>query len=264
MTALRSIAFNIAFYLGTAVRMIVLSPFYFAVSRKRAYRTVVQGWAASINRQMQFYAGAGFTIEGLENLPKGACIIAPKHQSAWDTVLLLPWIDDAVFMLKRELLQLPLFGWYLKKQRQIGVDRAAKGAAMAEVMARTKAELETGRQLIIFPEGTRRPPGAEPDYKRGIVRLYKDLGIPVVPVVMHPGLFWPRGNWRRQGGHFTVRILPAIAPGLDGKVFFKELVETMERESDRLLVETVAENPQLKLPPETVARLEALKQGVSI
>ena len=259
MGMIRSAAFNIAFYLGTAVLMIVQSPYYFLASRKNAYRVVVQGWGRFVNAQMRLWAGATFTIEGLENLPDGPCIIAPKHQSAWDTIMLLPWIPDSVFMLKRELIQMPLFGWYLKKQRQIAVDRAQTGRAMADAIARTKAEVETGRQLVIFPEGTRRPPGAAPDYKRGIQRLYRDLGVPVIPVVMHPGLFWPRGSFRRQGGHFIVRILPAIAPGAEPRQFFDQLVETMERESDRLLIETVDANPHLDLPEVTRKRVAELR-----
>ena len=259
MGIFRSIAFNTAFYVGTALRMIVQSPYYFSASRENAYRVVVQGWGRFVNRQMRFWAGATFEIEGLENIPEGPCIITPKHQSAWDTIMLLPWIPDSVFMLKRELIQMPLFGWYLKKQRQIAVDRAASGRAMADAIKRTKAEVETGRQLIIFPEGTRRPPGAEPDYKRGIQMIYSGLAVPVVPVVMHPGLFWPRGNFRRQKGHFKVRILPAIPQGKPPKAFFAELVETMERESDRLLLETVAENPHLDLPEVTRKRIAELK-----
>ncbi|WP_174801546.1 lysophospholipid acyltransferase family protein [Martelella limonii] len=261
MGAIHSAAFNTAFYVGTALRMIVQSPYYFMASRKDAYRVVVQGWGRFVNRQMRIWAGATFEIEGLEHLPDGPCIISPKHQSAWDTIMLLPWIPDSVFMLKRELIQMPLFGWYLKKQRQIAVDRAQTGRAMADAIARTKAEVETGRQLVIFPEGTRRPPGAEPEYKRGIQRLYRDLGVPVIPVVMHPGLFWPRGSFRRQGGHFKVRILPPILPGKDPKAFFSELVETMERESDRLLLETVEANPHLDLPEVTKRRIFALRAG---
>jgi len=259
MGMIRSAAFNIAFYLGTAVLMIVQSPYYFLASRKNAYRVVVQGWGRFVNAQMRLWAGATFTIEGLENLPDGPCIIAPKHQSAWDTIMLLPWIPDSVFMLKRELIQMPLFGWYLKKQRQIAVDRAQTGRAMADAIARTKAEVETGRQLVIFPEGTRRPPGAAPDYKRGIQRLYRDLGVPVIPVVMHPGLFWPRGSFRRQSGHFKVRILPPIAPGKEPRQFFDQLVAAMERESDRLLIETVDANPHLDLPEVTRKRVAELR-----
>ncbi|TCT45110.1 lysophospholipid acyltransferase family protein [Martelella mediterranea] len=263
MRLLRSFIFNFVFYVGTALRMIVLSPFYFSVSRERAYRVVVQGWGRFVNRQMRWWAGATFEIEGLEHLPDGPCIIVPKHQSAWDTILLLPWIPDSVFMLKRELIEMPLFGWYLKKQRQIAVDRAAKGRNMADAILRTKAEVETGRQLIIFPEGTRRPPGALPEYKRGIQKLYANLDIPVIPVVMHPGLFWPRGSFWRYGGHFKVRVLEPIAPGMEPKAFFTHLVETMERESDQLLLETVAANPQLPLPEITQKRVDALKKNAN-
>lgn len=260
MILLRSLLFQLAFYLNITLRMILLSPIYFL--GPRSYR-IPKAWASSSNWLMDKIVGATFEIEGLDHMPKGAAIIAPKHQSAWDTFMLLPWMHDPVYILKRELFWLPLFGWYMKKQQLIPVNRAAKGRAMIDVMKRTSTVLSTGRQLIIYPEGTRRPPGSEPVYKTGVARLYRALDVPVVPIVMHPGLFWPKNAWSRYPGHFKIRILPPIEPGLSQEEFLQTLIATMEKESDALLLETVAANPHLPLKPETAKRLAELKDEAS-
>ena len=115
-----------------------------------------------------------------------------------------------------------------------------------------------GRQLIIYPEGTRRPAGAPPDYKYGIARIYAGAGVPVVPVVMHPGLFWPRRKFMRYPGHFKVRILPPIEPGLDKQVFLERLVRETETACDELLVEVARDPSGPPLPPTALDRLKAL------
>jgi 1-acyl-sn-glycerol-3-phosphate acyltransferase len=258
MIVLRSVLFNIAFYINLIVQMIVMTPAYFLLPRKKAYG-IAKNWARSNHWLFDEIVGTTFEIEGLENIPTGGYIFAPKHQSFWDAYALLPWLDDPFYILKRELTWIPLFGWYLKKQRMVPVDRNARGKVMAAVMERTKAEMNSGRQLIIYPEGTRRPPGAPPEYKYGIARLYRDLQVPVVPVVMHPGLFWPRRKFIRYPGHFKVRILPAIAAGMDPDAFLAHLVDVMETASDRLLIETAAANPNLPLPPTAEQRLAELK-----
>ena len=260
MIALRSILFNTAFYSNMIIRMIILFPYYFLSPRKKAL-SVPKGWATSSHWLMEKIVGTTFTIEGLENIPKGGYILAPKHQSFWDTFALLPWLDDPVYILKRELMWIPVFGWYVAKQKMIPVDRGAKGKVMAEVLERTKSEMRNGRQLIIYPEGTRRPPGAPPSYKFGIARLYRDLDVPVVPVAMHPGLFWPRRKFLRFPGHFVVRILPPIAPGLDADVFHEKLMHDLEAASDQLLIETAANNPDLPLPETARARLAELAKA---
>lgn len=258
MIILRSVLFNIAFYVNLIGQMIVMTPVYFLVPRKTAW-FVPKNWARSNHWLFKTIVGTTFEIEGLENIPNEGYIFAPKHQSFWDVYALLPWLSDPFFILKRELVWIPLFGWYVKKQRMVPVDRGARGRVMAAVMQRAKDEMATGRQLIIYPEGTRRPPGAPPHYKYGIARLYRDLTVPVVPVVMHPGLFWPRRKFLRYPGHFKVRILPPIEPGLDPDVFLKTLVEVTESASDALLVETVKNNPHLPLPPTAARRLAELK-----
>lgn len=257
MVAVRSVLFNVVFYVNLIVQMIVFTPFYFLAPRKTAW-FVPKFWAKSNNWLMARMVGTTFEIEGLENIPPGGHIFAPKHQSFWDVFGLLPCVDDPVYILKRELTWIPLFGWYVLKQRMIPVNRGAKGKVMLDVMRRARVELQAGRQLIIYPEGTRRPPGAAPDYKYGIARIYRDLAVPVVPVVMHPGLFWPRRKFLRHPGHFKVRILPPILPGLGPDVFHRRLIDVMEAASDTLLVETVRANPQVPLQPVTEARLQEL------
>ncbi len=259
MILLRSIAFAIAFYLNLIIQMIIFMPIYFFLPRKTAY-FVPKNWARSTNWLFDKVAGVTFEIEGLENLTSEPSIISPKHQSTWDTIGLIPYIDDPIYILKRELLWIPLFGWFAAKQRMIPVNRAARGRSMAAVMERAKREMASGRQLIIYPEGTRRPPGAEPIYKFGIARLYRDLQIPVVPIVHHGGLFWPRRSLRNQPGHFKVKILPPIQPGMDTEAFSKHLMNVMESESDALLVETIEANTHLQLAPTAAARYKFLKE----
>jgi len=257
MIVLRSVLFNLVFYANLIIQMIIFTPFYFLAPRKRAF-WVPKFWARTNHWLFKVMVGTTFEIEGLENIPNGGYIFAPKHQSFWDVYGLLPWQDDPVYILKRELMWIPIFGWYVAKQRMIAVDRGAKGKVMADVLVRTKERMNEGRQLNIYPEGTRRPPGAPPEYKYGIARLYRDLNVPVVPVVMHPGLFWPRRKFRRFPGHFKVRILPAIQSGMDADAFFAHLISVMETASDALLIETVKNNPHLPLPPTTVTRLKEL------
>jgi 1-acyl-sn-glycerol-3-phosphate acyltransferase len=258
MLLVRSILFNIAFYTNTIIRMLVLSPIYFLAPRKMAYR-IPKAWAASNNWLMAKIVGATFEIEGIENIPEGGCIFAPKHQSAWDTFALLPYQRDPVYILKRELMWIPLFGWYVAKQKMIPVNRGARGKVMVEVMERTKEEMAKGRQLIIYPEGTRRPPGAEPEYRYGIARIYRDVQVPVVPIVAHWGLFWGRRKLIKRPGHFKVRVLPAIEPGMDPDAFYARLQDVLETASDKLLVETIGDNPHLPLPPEASERLAQIK-----
>lgn len=258
MIVFRSVLFNAVFYLNLIGQMIIMTPAYFLLPRKKAY-SVAKNWARSNHWLLAKIVGTTFDVEGLENAPPGSYIVAPKHQSFWDAYALLPWFDDPLYILKRELTWIPLFGWYLKKQRMVPVNRNARGKVMAAVMRQTKVEMEAGRQLIIYPEGTRRPPGAPAEYKYGIARLYRDLQVPVLPVVMHPGLFWPRRKFIRHPGHFKVRVLPPIEPGMDPDAFLAHLIEVMETASDQLLIETVAANPKLPLPPTAVQRLAELK-----
>jgi len=258
MVYLRSTLFQVIFYLAFIVQMIVFTPFYFLLPRKTALG-IAKFWCRGNLFMADKIAGISYELQGLENLPKGGFIIAAKHQSFWDTFALVPALADPVFILKRELIWIPLFGWYLAKQRMIAIDRAAKARAIPKMIEQAKQAMAESRQLIIYPEGTRKVPGDAPDYKYGIAKLYADLNVPVVPVVQQAGLFWPRKSVLRHPGHIVIRFLPPIEPGMDSRKFFLHLAGYTERESDRLLVETVAANPQAPLPEITRKRLAELR-----
>ncbi|KAA3516935.1 1-acyl-sn-glycerol-3-phosphate acyltransferase [Agrobacterium vitis] len=258
MLALRSHVFNVLFYACLILWMVLAAPIYFILPRKIAY-SVPKTWARFSHWLMKTVVGTTFEIEGLENIPDSGYILAPKHQSFWDTYALLPWLDDPVYILKRELMWIPFFGWYAAKQNMIPVNRGGRGKEMVKVMQRAAVEVRSGRQLVIYPEGTRRPPGADPEYKFGIARLYRDLNVPVVPVAMHAGLFWPRRSVMRYPGHYKIRILPPIQPGMKPDVFFEKLTSELETASDALLREAAQTNPDLPLPQIARQRLETLR-----
>lgn len=155
---LRSILFNAAFYICTLVQMILYTPFYFILPRKKAW-IVPELWAR-VNLWLQKHiAGTDCVVEGLENIPEGAYICAPKHQSAWDTYAFLPYLDDPVLILKRELMRIPLFGWYIAKMQMIPVDRGSRVKALHSITKGAEKAIAEGRQILIYPEGTRRSPG---------------------------------------------------------------------------------------------------------
>lgn len=252
MLYIRSVAFNAAFYLNLVVQMIVWTPFYFLAPRHRAW-FVPKFWSRSSVWLMKVLAGIDMEISGQENLPDGPYILAPKHQSFLDTIAFLPYIHDPLYILKRELRWIPFFGWYIIKMRMVPVDRGRRSKALKEVIARTREEMKENRQLIIYPEGTRRAPGAEPNYKWGIVELYSELQIPVVPVAHQAGLFWPRRKFLRYPGTIKARFLPPIPPGLSKEEMLNRLIAATEAACDAILVE-VANGPNPPPMPPTAER----------
>ncbi len=231
----RSIAFNVLFYLNTLLHLMVALPTFFM-----PYRSVVavaKAWGRANLVLLRVVAGIDYEIRGIEKIPKGAIIVASKHQSAWETFALLPLFDDPLYIVKRELLWLPIFGWLMIKGRMVPVDRGAGSQALTAMTARAKIELAENRQLIIFPEGTRRPAGAEPRYKYGVAFLYAAEGVPCLPVALNSGLFWPRRSMRLQPGKVLVEILDPIAPGLDKDDFFARLKDEIETATARLIEE---------------------------
>jgi 1-acyl-sn-glycerol-3-phosphate acyltransferase len=258
MLALRSLLFNALFYTNLVVQMILWTPYYFLVSREKAW-FVPKFWVRSSIWLQERAVGTRCIFEGRENLPDGPFILAPKHQSFWDAVAFIPDIPDPVIILKRSLTRIPVFGWYLAKMRMIPVDRGRGRGALRAVTALAREEMARGRQLVIFPEGTRRAPGEEPIYKWGIAELYDGLGLPVVPVAHAAGLFWPRRRFLRYPGVLRVRYLPAIPPGLSKEAFMERLVHETEAGCDRALLEAASAPNPPPLPPSAVRRLAELR-----
>ena len=240
LNVVRSIVFNVLFYLSTALWLIIALPTFFLPYR--AILEVAKAWGRTNLVLLRIVAGIDCEVRGREKIPSGPLIVASKHQSAWETFALLPLFDNPVFIVKRELQWIPIFGWLMIKGRMVPVDRGARSQALNAMTERARVELARGRQLIIFPEGTRRPAGAEPRYKYGVAHLYAAEGVPCVPIALNSGLFWPRRSIRRVPGTVLVEVLDPIQPGLDKDVFFKQLQHEIESATARLIAEAKSVN----------------------
>jgi 1-acyl-sn-glycerol-3-phosphate acyltransferase len=239
MLALRSLAFNVLYYVNIILWMIVILPVL--VMRRRVFVRVARVWARSSLWLLRVVAGIRMEVRGRERIPPGGLLVAAKHQSLWETFALLILFDDPAFILKRELMWIPFFGWYAWKARSVPVNRSAGSQALIQMNQRALEEARSGRQILIFPEGTRRAPGAPPAYKYGVAHLYANLGMPCLPVALNSGLFWPRRQFMRRPGTIVVEILEPIAPGLSREEFFPLLQARLEDASSRLYREGLVE-----------------------
>ena len=231
----RSLIFNALFYVNITIRMIValptiLLPYSFL-------HGVLRRYASSTLWFLRVVCGTKVEWRGREKLPAGPCIVACKHQSLWETFALFMLLPDPTYVLKRELMWLPLFGWLATKARMIPIDRGSHTKALASMTAAARREAARGRQIVIFPEGTRRPPGAKPRYLPGVAFLYAELGLPCVPIALNSGLFWPRRSLRRHPGTVLVEVLDPIPPGLEKREFLMRLQNATEQATARLVAE---------------------------
>jgi len=251
MLFVRSLLFNVAFYANLILWLIMLLP-AMLVPRK-AFIRCAQAWAHSSLWLLRVLAGTRIEVRGRERIPPGGALVAAKHQSLWETFALVTLFDDPTFILKRELMWIPFFGWYLWKAGCVPVNRRAGSSALMQMTARAREEAQHGRQIVIFPEGTRRPPGAAPAYKYGVAHLYQNLGFPCIPVGLNSGLYWPRRQFIRRPGTIRVEILDPIAPGLKREEFFRLVQERIEESSTRLLREGRRELGLADSPPAPAA-----------
>ncbi|MCB8837238.1 1-acyl-sn-glycerol-3-phosphate acyltransferase [Aurantimonas sp. VKM B-3413] len=243
---LRSLAFNLAFYLNLTLQLIVFAPVFFFVSEERAWR-IVKNWARSSLWLLRHLAGVSSEVVGRQNIPAGPVIVASKHQSYWDVFALLPELEKPTFILKKELMRVPIFGAFASRMKMIPIDRARRGGVIASMIEGAHAAVAEGRQIVIFPEGTRTLPGDEVEYRQGVYRLYEALGLPVVPVALNSGVFWPRRSFLRHPGTIRAAILDPIAPGLARQAFLGRLRGGIETSSTDLLREAVEYDPTLPI-----------------
>lgn len=257
MIFIRSLLFNIAFYANLIIQMIVWTPYYFLVSREKAW-IVPKSWARSNHWLFEKIVGTRYEIEGLENIRHEACIVAPKHQSFWDVYAFVPFVPDPIYILKRELMWIPVFGWYVAKMKMIPVLRGSRSVALKSIVRGAMPAVEQKRQIMIYPEGTRRAPGDVPQYKYGVAHLYTELNLPVVPIAHVAGLYWPRRKFMRYPGVIKCRVLPAIQPGLSTEEFLSELRRVTEAACDEFLIEAATGPNPPHLPQTALRRLAEL------
>ncbi len=255
LVLVRSLVFAAVFYVVTALFLVLgswllLAPRSWAMAGLKAH-------AITVTWLLKVIAGTRMDVRGREKLPKGACLVVAKHQSAWDTFALIPLFADPAIVLKDELKWIPLYGWFCVKFEHILVKRAKAAVALKAMIRSAKERVTAGRQVLIFPEGTRQAPGAEPDYKPGYVALYEELGVPCVPLALNSGLFWPRRRMERYPGTIVVEFLDPIPPGVPRKEMRVQLEARLEAACERLLAEAYAADPTLPLGEEGRARIGA-------
>jgi len=232
MILLRSIIFVIWFYGTMLFWGLIYMPAVLLGHEKYIWHSM-RGWGKSTIWGLRWIVGARVVFEGLENVPKGPALIASKHQATLDTVLPVLHVSEPVFVVKKELEKMPVFGFYMK--RMIPVDRDAGAKALKDMLRASRNAIAKGRQIVIYPEGTRQELDAPPDYKPGIVAMYRDLNLPVTPMALSTGLVWNPSGIIRRPGTVTIKYLPAIPPGLSREDFMRELENTIETESQALL-----------------------------
>ena len=230
---IRSIIFNILFYLNLFAQLIAALPTL--LMPRWGILAVGRFWARTNLWLLRTVCGLDADFHGLDKIPPGPLLVAAKHQSMWETFALLLILPDPAYIMKRELMWIPFFGWYAWKAGMIAVDRRRGSQALVDMNASARRELARNRQIIIFPEGTRRPPGAEPRYKYGVVHLFAEMGVPCLPIALNSGLFWPRRSIRRYPGTVRVEVLDPIPPGLGKEFFFEQLQRAIEAATARLV-----------------------------
>ena len=232
LTLFRSLAFAVLANLWTWSLVVLYLPLL-ALPRLQ-----LQWWAAQWCRGIVWLArvvcGIRYRVVGRENLPPGPVLLAAKHQSAYDGVIFHLLLDDPVFVLKRELLQIPMFGLYLKAMGNIGIDRSAGVRALRTMLPAVAARLSAGSQVIVFPEGTRVAPGVQVPYQPGVAALYQRIDVPMIPVALNSGVRWGRRSLRKRPGLITIEFLPAMPRGLARDAFLKELATRIDDATRRL------------------------------
>jgi 1-acyl-sn-glycerol-3-phosphate acyltransferase len=235
MSWARALAFNLAFFAWTAILGALGLPFL--LTPRALTMRFGRFWASSVLVLLRLIVGLGHEVRGLDRLPPGGCIIAMKHQSAWDTLILPVALGDPAIVLKRELLLVPFFGWYAARAGSIAIDRKAGAGALRRMLAKARPAAAAGRPIVIFPEGTRVAPGERKPYQPGAAALYQALALPLVPAAVNSGLYWGRRSFVKRPGRIILEFLDPIPPGRTRPRVMAELERRIETTTAALLRE---------------------------
>lgn len=231
--------------------MVFWTPVFFVVPRQLGWR-IVRLWAKSHLLLQHWTIGSTYEFRGTENIPANRpFIVASKHQSTWETYTQLLFLDDPSYVLKRELMFIPLFGWYAAKMNVVPVNRGKRSVALASMTQEAEQQYHDGRKIIIYPEGTRTRARAQPHYKYGVTHLYGELDATILPIALNSGLFWPRKSLKLYPGTIVMEFLPPIEPGMTKSEFSTELETRIEAASSALIDEALrtANPPPLPVLP---------------
>ena len=226
MIRLRALGFNLAFFAATALLGILGLPMLLAP--RRWVMRFGRFWAATVLFLLKAIVGLDGEVRGLGHLPKGACLIAMKHQSAWDTLILPVLLGDPAVIIKRELFWVPFYGWYAARAGSIAIDRQGGAGTLRRMVAAARRTAAMGRPIVIFPQGTRTAPGEARPYQPGVAALYQALDLPLVPAAVNSGLFWGRRSFLKRPGRTVLEFMEPIAPGLPRRELMAELERRIE------------------------------------
>ncbi|KRA44744.1 lysophospholipid acyltransferase family protein [Devosia sp. Root635] len=262
--AVRSALFYFVFIGQTAIIAFIVGCIALVSGRTPLSWAMAVFWCRSNLTYLRALTGVKTLVTGQENIPEGGCIIASKHQSDWDVFSIFPHTGRPAYVIKKELMRIPFFGWAARSLDCIEVDRKRGAEAIPAMMRQAHAAIDRGCRIVIFPEGTRKAPLAQPDYRQGIVRLYLELNVPVVPVALNSGLFWGRNSLVIWPGTAEAKFLPPIEAGLSADVFLDRLKKAIESESNALILKADDQGLSRPVGPELRERLDAIrhKSGV--
>jgi 1-acyl-sn-glycerol-3-phosphate acyltransferase len=232
MIWLRSLAFNFLFFFWVLVPTFLMM--WIIPLQKKSVFYWLYFWQSGLAWIERNVAGIHYQVLGRKNIPDGPCIIASKHESAWETCKLHLLFGDPAIVLKEELTRVPIWGWYARASGVIPVDRQGRTKALTRMMAAARKASMDRRKIVIFPQGTRVAPGVRKPYKSGVAALYKELNLPIVPMALNSGLFWPKGKFLKKPGLITIEFLSPIPPDLPRQDMMRELESRLEAASDRL------------------------------
>jgi 1-acyl-sn-glycerol-3-phosphate acyltransferase len=234
MTFIRSLLYAIWFYLTMALIGLVCMPV--SIFSRGAAMSGIRLWSGAQRIGLLIFCGIHTEFRGLEHLPKGGGLIAMKHQSTYDTIAPFLFIRNPGYILKKELLKIPVFGVYASRVG-IPIDRAGGARTMRLMLAAAKNGVQSGQQIVIFPEGTRQLPDTPTDVKPGVIFMYNELEIPCVPVALNTGLCWQGSGFLRKPGRVVFEVLKPIEPGLKRADFTQRLKDALDPATARLVVE---------------------------
>lgn len=258
MQLLRSLLFYALYYPMTALLSVGVMLVVLFRGPWQAIWWFGHAWANASQVLLRWTVGLKTEITGTENIPEGPCIIAAKHQSDWDSFAMVSVLKRPAFLIKKELAAIPLVGFAFRALDCIVIDREAGAKGMSQLMSEARAAMDRGCQIFLYPEGTRREPFDETEYRGGLLLLYRGLKVPVVPVALHSGLYWPRKGLTIYPGIARVTIFPPVPAGLGPDAFRTQVIQPMEIESRRLAVEAAA-TIRRDLPPDLKARINAAR-----
>ncbi len=232
MSLLRTILFNLLFYPGSILYAIVMLPCLITV---RSTHWGIRQWVYLSLALMRFTLGLEYRVRLEAKFPQEPAIYASKHQSAWETIALWVLVPNPLFIMKKELYWLPVIGWWIWRVGNIGIKRGGGSATVKTMIKQAKQKVAEGYNIIIFPEGTRTELDATKPYKAGISILARALKIPIVPIALNSGAFWPRNAFAKKSGVIDVVFLPAISAADVQDDLLPQLQNAIETQSTALL-----------------------------